>query len=116
MTAVLNRQLSLIDTPVFPSTRFQGSKLKIVDWIWGAIEGLKFEKALDANVAYVTGRAFHADEGGHNCMRVNFTHASNDQIEEGIIRLANVIKDELALKHEAQTEEEKIRKDIIMGV
>ena len=48
MSAVLNRQLSLIDTPVFPSTRFQGSKLKIVDWIWGAIEGLKFETALDA--------------------------------------------------------------------
>lgn len=32
----------------FPSTRFQGSKLKIVDWIWEGIKGLKFQTALDA--------------------------------------------------------------------
>jgi len=34
--------------PVFPSTRFQGSKLKIVDWIWSQIAGLDFDTALDA--------------------------------------------------------------------
>lgn len=32
----------------FPSTRFQGSKNKIVDWIWENIEHLKFNTALDA--------------------------------------------------------------------
>lgn len=32
----------LIEVPVFPSTRFQGSKLKIVDWIWDAIKDLDF--------------------------------------------------------------------------
>lgn len=49
MCAILNRQLNLIDsTPVFPSTRFQGSKLKLVDWIWSSIEDLKFQTALDA--------------------------------------------------------------------
>jgi adenine-specific DNA methylase len=49
MSSILNRRLSLIDsTPVFPSTRFQGSKLKLVDWIWGSIEDLKFQTALDA--------------------------------------------------------------------
>ncbi len=32
----------------FPSTRFQGSKLKLIDWIWDSIQDLKFETALDA--------------------------------------------------------------------
>jgi adenine-specific DNA methylase len=42
-------QMTLIDhTPSFPSTRFQGSKLKIVDWIWEAIKDLNFNSALDA--------------------------------------------------------------------
>ncbi len=35
-------------TPVFPSTRFQGSKLKIVDWIWDHIKELEFNSVLDA--------------------------------------------------------------------
>ncbi len=43
------QQMVLIeDDPVFPSTRFQGSKLKIVDWIWDAIKDLEFNSALDA--------------------------------------------------------------------
>src|SRR3989304_2404348 len=43
------QQLVLIaEDPVFPSTRFQGSKLKIVDWIWDAIKDLRFKTALDA--------------------------------------------------------------------
>jgi len=36
------------DNLVFPSTRFQGSKLKILDWIWENIKDLKFKNALDA--------------------------------------------------------------------
>jgi len=38
----------LEDDAVFPSTRFQGSKLKIVDWIWDAIRELDFNTVLDA--------------------------------------------------------------------
>jgi adenine-specific DNA methylase len=34
--------------PLFPSTRFQGSKLKMVDWIWEAVRDLNFQTALDA--------------------------------------------------------------------
>jgi len=33
--------------PVFPSTRFQGSKSKIVGWIWESIRSLQFHSALD---------------------------------------------------------------------
>lgn len=47
--SLTNLQMALIeDDPAFPSTRFQGSKLKIVDWIWEAIKGLEFNSALDA--------------------------------------------------------------------
>lgn len=43
------KQLILLaEDPTFPSTRFQGSKLKIVDWIWEAIKDLNFNSALDA--------------------------------------------------------------------
>ena len=34
--------------PVFPSTRYQGSKQKFIDWIWMCIKHLKFDTALDA--------------------------------------------------------------------
>ncbi|HHT9146534.1 MAG TPA: DNA adenine methylase [Candidatus Wunengus sp. YC61] len=34
--------------PVFPSTRFQGSKLKIADWIWESVQDLNFDSVLDA--------------------------------------------------------------------
>jgi adenine-specific DNA-methyltransferase len=33
---------------IFPSTRFQGSKLKIADWICEAVQGLLFDTVLDA--------------------------------------------------------------------
>ena len=32
----------------FPKTRYQGSKLKILGWIWENIKDLKFNSALDA--------------------------------------------------------------------
>lgn len=53
-----NQLILLDDDPMFPSTRFQGSKLKIVDWIGEEIMGLKFNMALDAfggtgSVAYI---------------------------------------------------------------
>ncbi len=31
----------------FPATRYQGSKLKLLDWIWSSIENLHFDTALD---------------------------------------------------------------------
>lgn len=35
-------------TAEFPSTRYQGSKAKLVDWIWEQIAGLSFNTCLDA--------------------------------------------------------------------
>jgi len=44
----MDQQKELI-TPdaIFPSTRFQGSKLKIADWIWESIQQLDFDSTLD---------------------------------------------------------------------
>jgi len=45
-------QLTLMGEPIkqqnLPTTRYQGSKLKIVEWIWGNIKDIEFESVLDA--------------------------------------------------------------------
>ena len=54
-----------------------------------------FPKAVENNVAYIHGAAFHADGSGRNTMRLNFSHSDDDKIEEGIKRLGKVIKNEM---------------------
>ena len=54
-----------------------------------------FPRAIDNNVAYVNGAAFFADHSGKNTMRLNFTYATHEQIDIGIKRLADTIKQEL---------------------
>ncbi|MDR1684174.1 MAG: PLP-dependent aminotransferase family protein, partial [Elusimicrobiota bacterium] len=54
-----------------------------------------FPTAIENNVAYVIGSAFHHDGAGDNTMRLNFSFATPKEIEEGIKRLAQAIKDEL---------------------
>ncbi|MFB0560307.1 MAG: PLP-dependent aminotransferase family protein [Candidatus Lokiarchaeia archaeon] len=55
-----------------------------------------FPKAVEQNVAYVVGSAFYPDGKGLNTMRINFSHPSDDKIEEGIKRLGNVLHEELS--------------------
>lgn len=55
-----------------------------------------FLDAIKHKVAYVHGKAFHVDGGGERSMRLNFSYSSNEQIEEGICRLAKVIEEKLA--------------------
>ncbi len=54
-----------------------------------------FPKAVEKKVAYVVGSAFHFDRSGKNTMRLNFSYPTEEQIEEGIKRLAGLIKEEL---------------------
>lgn len=57
------------------------------------------EKALAAKVAYVPGFAFYpGDEGGEHTMRLNFSNANEEMINEGIYRLGIALKKELARK------------------
>jgi len=55
-------------------------------------------KALNRNVAYVPGNAFYPNGGGLNEMRLNFSFASDSEIDEGIGRLGRIVDEERALK------------------
>jgi 2-aminoadipate transaminase len=43
----------------------------------------------------VIGSAFHCNGKGQNTMRLNFSYASDAQIDEGIERLAKMIKENM---------------------
>jgi 2-aminoadipate transaminase len=55
-----------------------------------------FKLATKENVAFVPGKAFYVDGGGENTLRLNFSNSDEEKIEEGIKRLARVIKSMLA--------------------
>jgi len=64
---------------------------------------LMFQKAIIKKVAYVIGEAFYPEGGNYNSMRLNFSYSGDDQIREGIKRLAEVIKEELATTFQQDT-------------
>jgi DNA-binding transcriptional MocR family regulator len=49
------------------------------------------KKAVERKVALVPGGPFHATGGGENTMRLNFSNASPEKIQEGISRLGQVL-------------------------
>ena len=51
-----------------------------------------FDLAKKENVAFVPGNAFYVDGGGNNTLRLNFSNSDEGKIQEGIKRLARVIK------------------------
>ncbi|MCK4763649.1 MAG: PLP-dependent aminotransferase family protein [Candidatus Aminicenantes bacterium] len=51
-----------------------------------------FRDAVEKKVAYVVGQAFDPEGKKRNTMRLNFSFASLEQIDEGVKRLAQVIK------------------------
>jgi 2-aminoadipate transaminase len=58
-------------------------------------------RAIAYKVAYVPGMAFYPDPShGRNTMRLNFSNAQPAQIEEGIRRLGNMLKEVLAERAE----------------
>jgi 2-aminoadipate transaminase len=57
---------------------------------------LMFQKAIVKKVVYVAGDAFYPEGKNYNSMRLNFSYSNDSTIREGIRRLADVIKEELA--------------------
>lgn len=53
-------------------------------------------RAIEHKVAYVIGAPFFVDGKGHNTMRLSFSSATTEQLEEGIRRLGQVVEEELA--------------------
>ena len=52
-----------------------------------------FLKAVDRGVAFVTGPSFFANGGGEDCLRLCFSFAQPEELEEGAKRLAAAIGD-----------------------
>jgi 2-aminoadipate transaminase len=48
--------------------------------------------ALEAGVAYVPGPPFHIGDGGHNSMRLSFSHLSEAELATAVERLARVVR------------------------
>ncbi|MFZ0419660.1 MAG: PLP-dependent aminotransferase family protein [Candidatus Sulfotelmatobacter sp.] len=72
-------------------------------FLWVSLpEGLDmqaiFNSAIEHNVAFVPGNSFYSSESreGNRHMRLNFSNAAPEQIREGIGRLANAVKNQLA--------------------
>ncbi len=93
MLNCLDETLSLI--PGIHWTRPEGGL-----FLWLTLpEGMStedlFVKAIANKVAYVPGSSFYPEGESHRSMRLNFSYASEDQIETGIKRLASIIHEEL---------------------
>lgn len=51
-----------------------------------------FPHAVEENVAYVVGEAFYCNGKGQNTMRLNFSYPTEEQIVEGVKRLATMVR------------------------
>lgn len=49
--------------------------------------------AIEQKVAFVPGAPFYPCGGGHNTMRLNFSYATPEKIQEGILRLGKAIRE-----------------------
>ncbi|MDG6225258.1 MAG: PLP-dependent aminotransferase family protein [Candidatus Thermoplasmatota archaeon] len=58
---------------------------------------LMLQKALEKKVAYVVGDAFYPDGSQYNSMRLNFSYCKDEELREGVKRLADVIREELEM-------------------
>ncbi|MFZ5921144.1 MAG: PLP-dependent aminotransferase family protein [Chloroflexota bacterium] len=70
-------------------------------FLWGIMpEGMDaaevFKVAVQKKVAFVPGAPFHANGGGDNTMRINFSFSSPETIREGVTRLSLTLKEMLA--------------------
>lgn len=55
-------------------------------------------KAIEKNVAFVSGSSFFCDNSGQNTMRINFSFSNKEEINKGVQRLSQVICNELNCK------------------
>ena len=55
------------------------------------------ERAIRKNVAFVCGSVFFCNNEGHNTMRINFSYSGEKDTCEGVRRLAEAIREEMAV-------------------
>jgi 2-aminoadipate transaminase len=54
------------------------------------------ERAIQKNVAFVCGSVFYCNNEGHNTMRINFSFSGEKDTYDGVRRLAEAIREEMA--------------------
>ena len=74
-------------------TRPQGGLFILVTLPVGVDTSEVLADALKQHVAFVPGSAFYPAGGGENTLRLNYSSAKPDRIEEGIRRLGSILKD-----------------------
>jgi 2-aminoadipate transaminase len=70
-------------------------------FLWGTLPSYMdandlLRACLDRKVAFVPGEHFHPTGGGKNTMRINFSNATPENIQEGINRLGTTIAEKVA--------------------
>jgi len=70
-------------------------------WVWlpdGIDTNEMLPQAVEKKVAYVPGASTFVDGSGHNTLRLSFSSSTPEKIDEGIRRLSDVVKAEIASK------------------
>lgn len=76
-------------------TKPQGGMFLWVTLPVGNNTTLLLDKAIEKKVAYVPGEPFHVNGGGENTLRLSYSKATEEEINTGIERLGEVIKQNL---------------------
>jgi 2-aminoadipate transaminase len=74
-------------------TRPQGGLFLWMTMPKGLDADVVLKKAIERKVAFVPGASFHANGGGENTMRLNFSYSAPEKIIEGISRMGDVLHD-----------------------
>ena len=77
-------------------THPQGGLFTWVTFPEGIDAGEMAKKCLEKNVAYVPGASFYPNGGVYNTCRLNYSNMPEDKIIEGIKRMGEVLREELA--------------------
>ena len=77
--------------PDLPHTHPEGGMFLMATLPPGISSRTVFDEGVKNKVAVLPGLPFYVDGGGTDTIRLNFSSASGDQIEEGMHRLARVV-------------------------
>jgi 2-aminoadipate transaminase len=89
--------LEALDRVIDPSWGVRWTRPEGGLFLWMTLPGgmsarALLDQALQENVAFVCGSAFHCDGSGENTLRLNFSYPSNEQLLTGAERIARAIE------------------------
>jgi 2-aminoadipate transaminase len=91
-----NLMLDMLEDKMPEGTRWTKPEGGMFLWVWTpeSVNTMEmFPKAIENGIAYVVGEAFYPDRSVKNAMRLNFTFSSDEEIKEGVGRLAKTIRE-----------------------